>query len=358
MVRAGRCSFTGRKCFVQLLCLCWLVIMSSVQFLETGDAQGLGLGQHVSSLSTTASQPLPIDQSITQVPPQVASTTIVVKVSQKAARSAAKLPSKKTKKCTYPKGLKWRPYKERSSAPAMALLRNGQPFAWLRFADGDMMSASNWASRRGQEGFALREDLFDWGRELGDNLFIAFGYWWLCSRAGRRTSLWASVDALLKHNGRRMNSSGGFRGFSNEFYLRLVPGGKWKKERKRKEPVPLLINRTVFIIGPSYLDSLRLMTGHKGHIGPCTFDRREKIWAAMRTASQRYPTQNVVFLMTCGAAAKHILYRAYLELGRKDSFIDVGTSLDAFAGKNTRDYHNYRGLCKDYSDIMAPGACK
>eukprot|EP00929_Paragymnodinium_shiwhaense_P121040 TRINITY_DN9315_c0_g1_i2.p1 TRINITY_DN9315_c0_g1~~TRINITY_DN9315_c0_g1_i2.p1 ORF type:complete len:319 (-),score=52.60 TRINITY_DN9315_c0_g1_i2:417-1373(-) len=266
-------------------------------------------------------------------------------------RSPLELPKEG---CEIPKGLKLRPEGFRGSKAAQEMLQRGEPFLWMRFADADMIEFADFKSDTNSMEGMSRAAFFEWGDIHADRLFVSLGYWWLCDfQRNEKQRLWYDVDKLSRYQGRSMSSS--FRGFSNEFYFPLVPNKS--KPRTIGGVLPMLQNKTVYVLGPKYLNRLKVMLGHKGYLGECSFKTRTKVWQSIRNASAYHPRENVIFLVTCGTPGKLIMYRAFEQLGHKDSFLDIGTSLEPFSGTASRDYHNVAGLCTSYPDWMVAGVC-
>merc|ERR1712070_805108 len=115
-----------------------------------------------------------------------------------------------------------------------------------------ILEATKFKQLNGTLPAAMREDIFDWGRIHGERMFVSLGYWWLCQYNnqghGVPTKLWDLLDKLVNWGGRRMNISGGWWGFSNEFYFPLYPNGRAAVNRTHGVVVPLLQNRTVYLI--------------------------------------------------------------------------------------------------------------
>eukprot|EP00421_Protoceratium_reticulatum_P036109 CAMPEP_0168485516 /NCGR_PEP_ID=MMETSP0228-20121227/66649_1 /TAXON_ID=133427 /ORGANISM="Protoceratium reticulatum, Strain CCCM 535 (=CCMP 1889)" /LENGTH=339 /DNA_ID=CAMNT_0008502081 /DNA_START=18 /DNA_END=1034 /DNA_ORIENTATION=+ len=105
----------------------------------------------------------------------------------------------------------------------------------------------------------------------------------------------------------------------------------------------------VVLVGPKFLGRLHAAFGHVGHV-PVPNQRycggHEDAWPAheeiergIREQSARFPGGGVQFLVAGGMAAKVIIMNMVAELGQKDSFMDIGSTFDAFAGYASRDYN-------------------
>eukprot|EP00929_Paragymnodinium_shiwhaense_P097125 TRINITY_DN58896_c0_g1_i1.p1 TRINITY_DN58896_c0_g1~~TRINITY_DN58896_c0_g1_i1.p1 ORF type:complete len:358 (-),score=32.07 TRINITY_DN58896_c0_g1_i1:189-1262(-) len=105
----------------------------------------------------------------------------------------------------------------------------------------------------------------------------------------------------------------------------------------------------VVVVGPAFLGRLHKAFSHVSAIrvpNPKTCgDRgdawmgRAKIVEAIRAQSATYPDSGVQFVVAGGMAAKLIVMDMVAELGHKDSFLDIGSTFDGFAGYATRDYN-------------------
>eukprot|EP00746_Dinoflagellata_sp_MGD_P013090 gnl/MRDRNA2_/MRDRNA2_128160_c0_seq1.p1 gnl/MRDRNA2_/MRDRNA2_128160_c0~~gnl/MRDRNA2_/MRDRNA2_128160_c0_seq1.p1 ORF type:complete len:398 (-),score=56.35 gnl/MRDRNA2_/MRDRNA2_128160_c0_seq1:63-1256(-) len=105
----------------------------------------------------------------------------------------------------------------------------------------------------------------------------------------------------------------------------------------------------VVLVGPAYLGRLHVVFRHSAHIRVpnkrfCndTTDSwgahsqlEEKITTESRKAGEK---QSVTFLIAAGMAAKILIMRMAAKLGHKDSFLDIGSTFDVFAGVITRPY--------------------
>eukprot|EP00747_Dinoflagellata_sp_TGD_P208464 gnl/TRDRNA2_/TRDRNA2_81955_c0_seq1.p1 gnl/TRDRNA2_/TRDRNA2_81955_c0~~gnl/TRDRNA2_/TRDRNA2_81955_c0_seq1.p1 ORF type:complete len:203 (+),score=33.20 gnl/TRDRNA2_/TRDRNA2_81955_c0_seq1:87-695(+) len=65
-----------------------------------------------------------------------------------------------------------------------------------------------------------------------------------------------------------------------------------------------------------------------------------------------------IFLVAGGAPAKVLMYQAWQLLGRKDTFIDIGSSLDGLVGIGSRDYNKDIGqICSNYPEYTSRWRC-
>merc|ERR1719158_1763637 len=106
----------------------------------------------------------------------------------------------------------------------------------------------------------------------------------------------------------------------------------------------------VVVVGPIYLDRLHRVFRHVGFVRvpnkrACndrvdTWDARARIKREIRKLSARFPRSGVQFLAAGGMAMKLIILEMAQELGHKDSFFDIGSTFDGFAGYASRDYND------------------
>merc|ERR1712039_1097843 len=81
----------------------------------------------------------------------------------------------------------------------------------------------------------------------------------------------------------------------------------------------------------------------------------------MRKATRSGQAKQITFLVAAGFMTKGIFYDLYFDLGDQHFFIDVGSSLDPFAGVPSRpDVYPalIKDFCKIYPEYMAEGACQ
>ena len=89
------------------------------------------------------------------------------------------------------------------------------------------------------------------------------------------------------------------------------------------------------------------------------WESKDSILSAIATESGKHPSEAVVFLVAGGITAEVALYRTFLTLGQKDTFIDVGSSFDGFAGVASRDYNrDFKKMCSEFSEYVADGVCE
>lgn len=111
----------------------------------------------------------------------------------------------------------------------------------------------------------------------------------------------------------------------------------------------LLARGPVVLVGPAFLGRLHAVFGHSAHIlvpNPVFCKDLDDAWTAhlriekeILAASEKAGNTSVNFLVAGGMAAKVIILRMVSKLKHKDSFLDIGSTFDHFAGRQSRDYH-------------------
>lgn len=243
----------------------------------------------------------------------------------------------------------------------------GKPISFLRWGDGDfecalhlvqVLDSNEVMLGKNEMCDRLGEDLREYGRGLGENnnLWLVAGTWWFCKES--HPEIYNGVKAFFSLN----ETQPTWRGFANGwsaggFYFPLLPD---KEPGRKRGVVPRLQHRTVVLVGPRHLGKLRTMLNYTQHIvvpHGNAWEHRNELSRQVMEASKHHRDKNVVFLMAAGVATRPIAYALYKELGQKDSFIDVGASLDTYAGVLSRDFSSLTALCRDYPEYAAPGVC-
>lgn len=270
--------------------------------------------------------------------------------------------------CDLPKGVK---ASASTKDDVTKLFVAGEPMLFLRWGDGNFDCAfdipvvnANGEKLVKQNPVCqqLRKDLGDFGKQAKErtNMFIMAATQWLCKET--HANLHDAVEKFFT-TGSAQPQWGGFVGANERMslFFPLVPESKPGRQRS---VVPVLANRVVAVVGPAHLRKLHSMLGWQKFIEIPRhgwWDERERVVAAMRDFSKHHPGVNVVFLVAGGVGTGPVVYPLFREEGNKDSFIDVGSSLDGFAGIASRDYNSKDGfrkkLCGDYPEYVAPGVC-
>jgi hypothetical protein len=240
-----------------------------------------------------------------------------------------------------------------------------KPFTFVRLGDGD------WYCALGGTGFdsngvvlqkshsmceELKEDFKSYGSRNDANFFPVLGTFFLCRE--RSPDLFAHVEAFFSYEPMQSNFSGFVDSNTVGFYFPLLPP---VEHGRRPGVLPLLVGQVVVLVGPKHLGKLHAMLNYTAHIEVplhSCWEARDSILSAIKGQSKRHQSDTVVFLVAGGIATRTMLYQTFLSLGQKDTFIDVGASLDGFAGIASRDYNsNISAICADYPEYVADGLC-
>jgi hypothetical protein len=241
-------------------------------------------------------------------------------------------------------------------------LRKTTPFLWLHYGDGDMMSMTG--MRAGSlEGADLNSKCV---REGLQDMFLGNGPKNLTSSA----LVYQSVGKFFMCQGggikQQMNSfmAQGKKAkfpFYNDFYfangnITSSPKASWAVAAKERR-------RPVVIVGPKHLDGLHCMFNHTAFFeiplptrGCGDVDRLAP--QLVEYSKTKFPNDSVLFVVAGGSIGKMIAYKAFQSLLDKDMFVDVGASLDGFAGRHSRGYNRPKRYCKPhYKQWMSQHAC-
>lgn len=202
----------------------------------------------------------------------------------------------------------------------------------------------------------LANDVFTYGAHNETNFYPVLGTFFLCKE--QHPEMFEQVEAWFEAYPFLDTFSGFLDSDSVGFYFPLVPP---MEPGRIPGVVPLLAGHAVVLVGPAHLGKLQTMLNYTAHIEvplKTCWESRDQITSRIKQESQRRPSENVVFLVAGGIAARSIMYHAFLMLGQKDTFIDVGASLDGFAGVVSRDYNvNISSYCTSYPEYCAKGVC-
>lgn len=125
-----------------------------------------------------------------------------------------------------------------------------------------------------------------------------------------------------------------------------------RDEENNRLPEMMSSTRTrgiVVLVGPAYLGRLHKVFGHHAHIrvpnrkfcndSQDTWDVHQRLENQIIEESRKAgDKQAVTFLVAGGMGAKVLIMRMASQLGHKDSFLDIGSTFDVFAGVVTRPY--------------------
>lgn len=119
------------------------------------------------------------------------------------------------------------------------------------------------------------------------------------------------------------------------------------------------------LVGPRHLEDLRRFLRYRRFIEvPCCGDAwlyRKRIEAEMRKTSQAHPDEKIVFLIAAGLTTNLLVNDLFDDVGQKDVMLDVGSSLDLFAGVQSRAYNSgpqaLEVFCDLYPRLMPSRLC-
>lgn len=234
-----------------------------------------------------------------------------------------------------------------------------QPFAFIRLGDGDVlcMGHGGGSNIEGMQYDYYKKECDEFSMALQDigsqddtNFYVLVGEFFLCNpQIGK---LWRNF--LQTHP---LQPS--FKGFMTEgFYVHLEPAPRPAKMPSTPMVFPSLVNRKVVVMGPKFLQQLNHSLNMASYIN--THDAAHNVHglvADMRRESKKYPNDNVVFLVAGGFGGRLAIYLAWKELGHKDTFVDVGASLDGLAGQVSRSFNSKGHTCSTIGWHAAPGVC-
>eukprot|EP00928_Gymnodinium_smaydae_P031793 TRINITY_DN23221_c0_g2_i1.p1 TRINITY_DN23221_c0_g2~~TRINITY_DN23221_c0_g2_i1.p1 ORF type:complete len:372 (+),score=21.43 TRINITY_DN23221_c0_g2_i1:163-1278(+) len=237
------------------------------------------------------------------------------------------------------------------------------PFAWLHWGESDFMSLAEPRTAHNIEGTdyhssCIVDGLTDvlLGNRMDphrDHIIEALGAFFLCKE--RDQHLWRNFQSFLEvHPEHKFD-------FFDDFYLPVGNESSphldsWVVAAKNGK-------RPIVVVGPLRLKSLHCMLQHQAYleiplptVGCKDVDRL--VPQMIEISRKRFPEQSVVFAIAGAAIGKLAAYKAYKTLGDKDIFIDVGASLDAYAGMRDRDYNqDLTRFCRESKSWMSYDTC-
>lgn len=239
------------------------------------------------------------------------------------------------------------------------------PFLWLHYGDGDFMTLSGMHSFS-MEGADMTSECVRQGVAdmfLGNNadmetdrthVYQALGAFFMCQES--HPGIYSMMDKFMHDHPEHKF------GFHNDFYF---PVGKATSDPQHSFVLAAKQRgRPVVLVGPKHLDSLHCMLNHSAYFeipipthGCGDVDRL--VPQLVDYSKSTFPNDSVLFLVAGCSVGKMIAYEAFKSLMHKDAFVDVGASLDAFAGRSSRDYNsNIQKYCEHSKEWMAYDVCK
>ena len=234
----------------------------------------------------------------------------------------------------------------------MRLLRDGKPFGWMRWADAEML-----------EGVHLRDTVRKF--EHIDSLVVNVGVWWLCDdrlRSGWNAAVPADLDFVFHDffylptgipddDARDMWDGLGIRG--------------WVRTAHE-------VGRKLAVIGPRHLQTIPWLRGadyiEAGQM-LSSVRRYNEVLSRAKSVSAKHADEPVLFVLSAGSGAKVLIVDMMSSPENKDMFVDVGASLDGFAGVHSRAFNSGEEFIRKYCENilredpwhmdlwLSPGVC-
>ena len=209
----------------------------------------------------------------------------------------------------------------------MHRVATSQPFAWVRWADGDMINVKQ------------MDGMHAHWRTL-PNLYVAVGTWWMCSSFLDQWNSFLDVQYA----------------YIDYFYLPMGdPCDTGMADQRRHGVNGFLVEafkatRHIVMIGPSILQNLPFVTTF--------FDEAHSDQEILRFVDQQ-PRHSLV-LLSKGTHAKRIITLSFLDNVKNHSFVDVGRSLLPYVGQ--AQFGRPVSSCCGNTDVphvwFKPGVCK
>eukprot|EP00854_Cymbomonas_tetramitiformis_P024313 gene24313-29538_t len=229
---------------------------------------------------------------------------------------------------------KWVTRQTRVIRAVMWAIRTEVPFSWVRWGDGELLhSARNSKIEIDQRLRRSFVSLTGTENRNSNWTMINVGVWWLCNR--RLRNLW---DDLISSN----NSD---YIFMDSFYLPMGDPVEVDRTFWREAGVIGWVaearRRRVVLIGPAHLKRVPVLK-YAAHIETTGTESSSVarinflIKKSVLISSQSNTT--TLFVLAAGWASKIIIAELCYLLPR-DSFIDVGSAFDGYAGVPSRDYN-------------------
>merc|ERR1740121_451310 len=181
------------------------------------------------------------------------------------------------------------------------------------------------------------------------------GAFFLC---GRNAQLRKEMETLLQ----RTHAAGGQHRFVLQDHFYLDWGTPDMGPTESFWAAMQQGNRKVVLVGPVHLSKLRCMLKYVEYINiplPVnSCDEVPKIVQQMADVSRKHSGEKLLFVLAGGPYGKIIGYQAFQRLYTKDTIVEVGASLDGFAGRRSRDYNsNLKKFCEESKSWMDYETC-
>ena len=226
----------------------------------------------------------------------------------------------------------------------MLWVRDGTPFAWVRWGDGESIAAGN-----GDRGLAVSAKA--WSKVGQARFFVAIGMWWMCSpfRIG-----WNEVVSPIA--GTKRTHAVLLESFylpmgdpadQNVYAARMLNISGWIIEAQE---------RIICLVGPHFTERFKSFLHNLEYIRvPTHADDQfvDILLTEMKRVSQKYPSQGVLYPIIAGSVTKVAITKAFQSSwGSKNTYIDVGSALDGYAGIASKDFINIPRYCKSIQNYV------
>lgn len=217
----------------------------------------------------------------------------------------------------------------------LSKLCSKQPFTWIRWGDGETIHAGLLTNPRLQNSFRIAAHHPD--------IYLNVGGWFFCGEKSKELQvLWKSFS-----NGGR---------FYDYFYLNA---GDPMSSRKAgwRDKIEKCSRKTIAVI-PDHLRALPVFRNSIIVKSP-TYDTLD---STIKIIRKNLTKDSMVVLLAGGKIAKILAVELTLS-DPKHAYIDIGSSMDGYAMRHSRDYNDPKNYChkisapKDRLKWFAPNAC-
>lgn len=241
------------------------------------------------------------------------------------------------------------------------------PFLWLHWGESDFMCLANRRTAHNVEHTDYHSRcVYDGLKKaiLGDDgtkdaaVIQALGAFFLCKETHRE--LYSGMQNFILTNS-ELGHAPKYQ-FYDSFYLPV--GNESSPATSSWVMAAKSGNRPIVLVGPDHLASLHCMLSYVKHFRiPLPTEGCEDVEplvnGIVELSQSQYSDQSVLFVVAGAAVGKIIAHEAFKKLQHKDVFVDVGSSLDAYAGVRSRDYNRDLGkYCRESKGWMAYDVCE
>jgi hypothetical protein len=242
-----------------------------------------------------------------------------------------------------------------------------KPFLWLHWGESDFMCLANRKTAHNIEKTDYHSKCVYDGLKtafLGDRdtkdatIIQALGAFFLCNETHRNLNrgMQTFIRAMTDEYGHAPRGP-----FYDAFYLPV--GDESSAVTKSWVTAAKAGGRPVVVVGPDHLASLHCMLNYVKHFRiplpthGCQ-DVEPLVRGIVELSQGPYRDKSVLFVVAGAAVGKMVAYEAFKKLKHKDVFVDVGASLDAYAGVRSRDYNkDLKRFCREAKGWMSTDVC-